>query len=79
VRRLKPHTTYDYDIIAAVQFSFLSVQPLTKNYQGNISPNGWISIPGNISADGWQQTSSYFGVFKEGSRYRLRWLIGWVN
>jgi hypothetical protein len=66
-----------YDIIASVQFSYLPLQPLTRYYPGNIAPNGWVSIPGNHDTDGWDETTAYFGVYKEGKFYRLRWLIGW--
>ncbi len=60
-----------------MQFSILPLLPLTDTNKGQAAPNGWTGWQGSTAPDGWQQTGSYFGVYRDGEMYRLRILTGW--
>lgn len=66
-----------YEWIAWTQLDILPYQPLTSNYKGKTSPNGWIGLQGEIAPDGTMRTGVVWGVFRDGDFYRLRMLIGW--
>ena len=60
--------TPQYDIVAGVAYH---VKP------GRYSDCGWLSVRGQIEANGWIATGDVFGVYRENGFFRLIVLPGW--